>query len=436
MDSFLEACGGHGPLLVTVESPEREGAHRQIVHQPFLVIGRHPRADLSLVHPEVSVRHVYLQMIAGRLYGIDLVSRTGTIWEPDGEDGTAEGPVRGVQIGPYRVRVEISVPTTSTPWTPVAKGLSPLTNRFAGHLDWPLARLEALDSKDGALTCRISRVLTLVGSDATCMIRLKDPGSSRYYAALVRTPVGVWVVDLLSSEGIAVNDARVRHMRLEDRDILQFGRLSLRFRYENVPAGSITEQNPGRFPGASTEIVHAAPTAPVIYSLPAMAPTHAPARAFTPPEGSNDLALRSVLDQVVQMQQQMYEQFHQVFSMLPNLIVSLNQNHITVIREELTQITRLTQEIKALRENQPTPVVAPQMAASPGLTQRSTVASAPAPSPAASRNESDTALPEPGWQFRDPQAIQEVVGNYLKSFERERQSRWEKILNLLKANGK
>ena len=46
---------------------------------PYLVIGRHPEADLQLPGSEVSSRHVYLQVLQGRIFFCDLASRTGVL---------------------------------------------------------------------------------------------------------------------------------------------------------------------------------------------------------------------------------------------------------------------------------------------------------------------------------------------------------------------
>src|SRR5437763_9577919 len=76
LDAFLEACGATGPLQLTVEHPG--GADRHVLQQPFAVVGRDPRADVRLADAAVGRRHLYLQVLGGRLLCLDL---TGS---PDG----------------------------------------------------------------------------------------------------------------------------------------------------------------------------------------------------------------------------------------------------------------------------------------------------------------------------------------------------------------
>ena len=83
MKSFLTACGLADPLQLVVESQSAEGGELRLLHQPFALIGRDPRADLVLDHARVSRRHVYFQVIEGRAFWVDLESRTGT--RVDGE---------------------------------------------------------------------------------------------------------------------------------------------------------------------------------------------------------------------------------------------------------------------------------------------------------------------------------------------------------------
>ena len=80
MKSFLSACGLADSLQLVVESQSAEEGELRLLHQPFAVIGRDPRADMVLDHAQVSRRHVYLQIVDGRAFWVDLESRTGTQW--------------------------------------------------------------------------------------------------------------------------------------------------------------------------------------------------------------------------------------------------------------------------------------------------------------------------------------------------------------------
>src|SRR4051812_22192252 len=100
MGEFVSACGSAGPLLLGVEEPGTPGVSWRVFGQPFLVVGRAPGADLFLNDPAVSRRHAYLQLIAGRLFCVDLLSRTGTRWgDETGLWGWVQ-PDPGIRIGP------------------------------------------------------------------------------------------------------------------------------------------------------------------------------------------------------------------------------------------------------------------------------------------------------------------------------------------------
>src|SRR5271156_4911913 len=102
---FREACGLSAPLaLVCQDASSSAGAYTPLDYpRPFMVIGRLPTADLSLNHEQVSRRHVYLQAIEGRVYCIDLESRTKTHWK--GQEGAqSQGWLDSggsIQVGPY-----------------------------------------------------------------------------------------------------------------------------------------------------------------------------------------------------------------------------------------------------------------------------------------------------------------------------------------------
>ena len=61
-----------------VESQGAKKGELRLLYQPFAVIGRDPRADIVLDHTRVSRRHVYLQIVNGRAFWVDLESRSGT----------------------------------------------------------------------------------------------------------------------------------------------------------------------------------------------------------------------------------------------------------------------------------------------------------------------------------------------------------------------
>ena len=85
MGEFLASCGATGPLALVVEDGGGAEVGRWNVPQPFVLVGRDPRMELTLDDEAVSQRHVYLQVLGGRLFYVDLGSRSGTTREGSAE---------------------------------------------------------------------------------------------------------------------------------------------------------------------------------------------------------------------------------------------------------------------------------------------------------------------------------------------------------------
>lgn len=222
MNQFLEACGATGPLLLNVETSGVSGEARAY-DLPFVLIGKDPRCDLRLDHPEVSPRHAYVQLVDGRLLCADLGSRGGV---HQGGKRRRIGWLdrdRAVRIGPYRIRLLSG--DNHVPLNPgdIDDPLAPSASRGHGRLSFELSHRSVRLSR-----CEFSGGLALAGSAADCEVRLIDPSVASYHCALVSTPGGVWVVDLMGQGGIRVNGHEVSYARLIEGDSLQLGHSMIR----------------------------------------------------------------------------------------------------------------------------------------------------------------------------------------------------------------
>jgi hypothetical protein len=242
-------------------------------------------------------------------------------------------------------------------------------------------------------------VLTLVGRSPRCHVRLPDPGASRFVCALVRTPVGVWVVDLLSSRGVVVNGVACREARLEDGDVLRMGARAARLLYEGA-----TPARGGRDGTSLPPALIDPPAGPAVGDL------------------SPELILRPLLEQGGPFPEPTGSPFGQALMMLIRLLGDVHRDHLGLVREELEQIRRLSVEVRTLRAQLARP--------DPGALQ----AGAPAEGPDPAGNDRPPVEDEPGaapTERPDPQLIQAIVGERIAAWERERQSRWRKVLDLL-----
>lgn len=104
MNVFLDACRMSGPLRLAVETPGEQLPGVRILHQPFALVGRDPRADVPLEDRLVSRRHAYLQVVEGHLFWFDLESRHGVeAGEGRGSHGWLAAD-EAMRIGPYEIR--------------------------------------------------------------------------------------------------------------------------------------------------------------------------------------------------------------------------------------------------------------------------------------------------------------------------------------------
>lgn len=340
---FLRACGASGPIEIELTDTRQGEVVRRVTDQPFLVLGKAPHVDLQLKDREVSRRHAYLQVVAGGVYCIDLLSRTALHW--------AQGPDRFgwldleevLGIGPFRIRVLGGI--QALPHGAV-RNWKPLATLLPRGEPLPGVDLESVVTAGRSVLWRISRVLTLVGEADDCKLRIREETVSRFCCCLVHTAAGTWVVDLLGRPGTMVNGKLVRWCRLDDGDSLGIGTVSLRVRYQG--AGSASE------PGRGLVVRDAGPTSGIPATLPpaerALSPvslTGMPAEASLGKDAASLLGLLN--NSFGQMQQQMFGQLMQALTMMGQMFTQMQRDQFSLIQEALEKLHRVNQELQALR---------------------------------------------------------------------------------------
>ncbi len=436
MGAFLDACGATGPLRLDLAFQGAAGGERRAFHQPFLLIGRHADADLCLDHERVGRRHAYLQLIGGRLFCVDLESRTGTSL-PGGAEGSGwVERAAQLEIGPATLRLRDGGRDRAGP----EGEPSPLSRLYVRRNPLPGARLEISGNKKKPASWPISRALILIGDSPLCKVRLKSPGASRFYCSLIRTPQGIWMVDLLATECVLVNGESRRCARLHEGDELRAGPYTLRLKYDNPPPGPASRR---KVVPISAELVLRDP-AP---EPPAGLVGHG--RTLVEMPGAAEAEVLSRLERMGQMQELMCGQFHDAMMMMMSQVVgNLKRDHAAGLREELEQIRVLTQEIQALRAATPTAAAAALPAATADAPAARTAA-VPGPEPAArpgpaplasegsravapsSRPDGIASSPEGERPRSDPVAAHAIANASLAAYERERQHRWKKVLKAM-----
>ena len=321
--------------------------------------------------------------MSGRAFWIDLESRTGSRGERSPEKfGWLEG-IHTLCVGPYVIRRFANDSRTARDFqddelprdTPlIARAYSP----------GPLLEvtLEFLNGPSRSTSWPVHRVMSLIGSATGCKFRLTDPSVSRFHGSLLRTPVGVWIVDLLGKGGITVNGVPVRSHRLMDGDVLGIGRYQLRIqcrlqdhesRNGSTDRRSTLVARPSRRNHASNTLkfpdwaasalafetgLQGAKNAQLpqpaqsvssfpnvdIMSSESILPFHSAQSSLT------ESVLVPLVNQFGLMQQQMFDQFQQAMAMMVQMFGTMHRDQMDVIRAELDRLHELTDEFHALKD--------------------------------------------------------------------------------------
>jgi pSer/pThr/pTyr-binding forkhead associated (FHA) protein len=368
---FRQACRLGSPLALECEVPDgsTDVANARSFDCPFVLVGRDPSCDLVLPDKQVSKRHAFLQAVAGQVFVFDLKSRTQIQWE--GEDASRpqgwldEG--RSITIGPYRIRRSGTADVADQ----YAEGCVAASHEQCAPADSDSSPTAALELPIRMANCAslwpIVGRIALAGRAEPCHLVLADESVSRFHAALVRTPMGIWVVDLLAREGTHVNGERVRWAWLADGDTLRMGSFTFIVRYETTPARICRQDVPleaGAAPVAVTRTELAIPArhseenpGALVVPFPGRSPTFLKAVTSTPqtfvPTGSEAWEQAVPYPQnamaMWQRQMQMMESFHNDMIMMVQMFFAMHREHLASARDELDRVEQLTRELSLLQ---------------------------------------------------------------------------------------
>jgi Inner membrane component of T3SS, cytoplasmic domain/FHA domain len=384
MNAFMTACEIAGPLQLAVRGPSPNESGVRLLHQPFALVGRDQRTDVPLDHKLVSRRHVYLQIVEGQAFWLDLDSRSGTSTEGQlRKFGWLEAG-KSIRIGPYELeRLASYGPGPGNRETRPGPHVSPLVARSYDDQALPDVYLEFLNGPSRSACWPMNRVMSLIGSASGCKFRLADSSVSPFHCCLLRTPVGLWIVDLLGPDGISVNDALVRYALLAADDVLRVGRYRIRMRIrlasresdqsasdERRRAASAVARSPSQSPLApdfsngnsagspslsahswqvlASEVLAPQDSSGQATGIECISPAVNMPTRLEKGEITESL-LVPLMNQFGQMQQQMLDQFQQAISMIVQMFGTLHRDQMVTIREELDQLRDLTREFHAIK---------------------------------------------------------------------------------------
>ena len=461
-DRFGAACGLIEPLQLEVRSEDHAPAPYTF-DRPWVVLGRAARSTLCLDEVAVSQRHVYLQMLAGRLFALDLESRTGIQIDNTPARAGWVTPGQYLTVGPYQLRL---LSPAGPPPADVAHMVNdPLEDRLPTNGSFPLASFDIYEGNLHVARWRLNRVLSLVGRSARCRVRLPDVSVSCVHCSVVATPKGVWVVDLLSREGTRLRGEPIQLSRLEEGDLLEVGNYRLRIVYQSGPHRTVSM--PSQDPGAANRSLQT--------RSPMATPSHPPvvlvrddqAAMMNRPtnQGADNHFLLPLMQQFGTMQQEMFDQFQRTMMMMVQMFSTMHQEQASLLREEMRQFHKATEELQAaqreLRERQaPSPAPAPAPAPAPQAPPSAAVPPATRPplrpfpssgqrplgswpvsqgdtptptAPAGAAKQSDD-LGIAGPPDDESDEVHDWLSKRIADLETERQSRWQRILSFIRSS--
>jgi hypothetical protein len=396
MDLFLEACGAAGPLHLDVTSPG-EATVRRVFHQPFVRIGFERGSDLVLSPGRRPFRgQIYLQVIAGRLFCADLREESRRKVRARTRKSGWLGPHGALQLGPHVIRFP-EIPEPADEPSPLA----PAAPTPPGTVE---AALELLNGQTARPPRPLRRVLTLVGRSPYCGLRLLGQSISDFHGALLRTPRGVWLVDLQGRGGVLVNGQAVSYTRLEDGDHLLVGKFFYRL---HAPASPEPEEHPAL----------PVPVPQAAGSLPAPAPLATPLRDLR-------WQLFDWMAEASSQQEEMLDSFQRTLLTLVGAFSNQRHQELAALREELRRLDELTRDLRELRS---------ALGAGEAATGKRVLTGTAGPAVAASVHPLKGPLPPPTPSF--PPGGSPAADSYdwlcrrIESMEQQHATLWRKVLS-------
>jgi predicted component of type VI protein secretion system len=410
---FLEACGASGPLRFEWADPATREIRSRQIEQGAFVIGRDPSADLVLEDASVEPAHAFLHVVNGRLFAIDLESSEGLRW---GEIPRPAGWVnRGqtIRIGKFAIRFVGGDREEESAIEP-----APTSSRYINRMNLPGVVLEIRSANHGKDNQprreSLERVLTLAGSSDRCKLRVEGQSVARFLCALIRTPTGLWMTNISASRGATINGALCRFAQAEDEDVLQIGNFFIKVTYNDSPRTQVVLAS-GRGPSL----------APPAQGLPRAIGASS---VVSGDESASETMLQPLLEAFDGDPGMASSPFGQALVMMVRLLGDVHRDHLSLVREELAEIRRLSRDMDELRAElrQPKALLESGPRAFPSSPAIASVTPSTETSEADDDQQPSVERPRPS-----PEAVHEIISERIVAWERERQSRWRRIMRLM-----
>ena len=323
LQPFFEACGGMQTISLSARRQDSPAhADRHLVRQPFFVIGRASECDLVIPDPTASFRHIYVQLVSGRWFFLNLakISRT-TAGKGQPESGWFD--------------VDCQLTVGSHVITHVAMGRQAVIRKIAisnaePSLDLPFFELEIMNRELGSRepsSIQFCAPVTLIGASPKCDLFLKDQSVSKVHASLVLTPRGMWVVDLLGRGGVLVDGCPAFWRQIHDGTVLQIGRFRLRVRFDSSRITPSTRIETRVAPG----------------NVPLPLPGSVSGGSLS--EG----AVLALVGQLAEMQNQFFEQSRLQMQWMSDMMAHVGRAQQESARRDIARIEEISRELREIK---------------------------------------------------------------------------------------
>ena len=216
-----------GRFTVRVRGPGLEPGRIVRLRRPFALIGRGPEAEIRIDDPAVDDHHAFLLLDRRGVFGVDLLSRTGTRFAGAAATSARLGAGDILEVAGRRVEI-IQLRVDGSVVDPPLSDDDPLAEADASTL--AALTLEPIDVPGPPWM--LGSALVFVGRGEACAIRIEGASASTTHCALLRGPSTAHVIDLAGRRTL-LNDRPVDGASaLLDGDILTIGQARFAVRVE------------------------------------------------------------------------------------------------------------------------------------------------------------------------------------------------------------
>jgi hypothetical protein len=403
---FFEACQGTEPIQVEL-TPKQGGSTIVVEYEkPFILVGRAAGADMGFENTGTALRQLYFQLIAGRLFAIQLSEEFPTSigqhhWEAgwvsseDRYDISEASLVIKNPVQKGAPPVQVIDPTASTP-----------QGRVLYSLECGLgsSRIKRIPN---------SRQILLIGRSTPAKLRVKDRTLCPIHAALVNTGSSNWIVDLSFEGGVTINDEVVAFAELQPGDVFNCGRVPFRLLKPNE---ATPERNPiVQVRNPVSHVVTPTVSAPTYPHSEALAPDH-----MTP-----------VLEELAKFQSHSFEQFREILGTVMQMVGIVLSEQRSFVKDELDRMERMM--MMMVKAQGTVPVALPQTNGPASNPAPQAVQQGTTPPPISM----PTAPPRP--EAPPPSGLNDVVlhswvEQQLQSLQVEQESLWQRVKRSMTGN--